>query len=161
MDRLTETRKGKYVIPLRNVVCGIDMPHWSIEEHRPIQSFLSGDAADKLAAYEDAEEQGLLVRLPCKVGDTVWFYLYEDRGYIRKGVYQGIITELKAVQRLNRDAPLFLAFVRFEYSDPWYSFKQLSTSEMHCSFGEYGSWVQFYLTREEAETAMRKGGVET
>ena len=27
---------------------------------------------DKLAAYEDAEEQGLLVRLPCKVGDTLY-----------------------------------------------------------------------------------------
>nr|DAN09095.1 MAG TPA: hypothetical protein [Caudoviricetes sp.] len=26
----------------------------------------------KLADYEDLEEQGLLVRLPCKVGDTVW-----------------------------------------------------------------------------------------
>lgn len=28
---------------------------------------------EKLAAYEDAEEQGLLLKLPCKVGDTVWF----------------------------------------------------------------------------------------
>lgn len=27
---------------------------------------------NKLAAYEDAEEQGLLLRLPCKVGDTVY-----------------------------------------------------------------------------------------
>ena len=27
---------------------------------------------EKLAAYEVAEEQGLLVRLPCKVGDTVY-----------------------------------------------------------------------------------------
>ena len=26
----------------------------------------------KLAAYEDLEEQGLLVRLPCKVGDKAW-----------------------------------------------------------------------------------------
>lgn len=26
----------------------------------------------KLAVYEDLEEQGLLVRLPCKVGDMVW-----------------------------------------------------------------------------------------
>ena len=26
----------------------------------------------KLAEYEDAEEQGLLLRLPCKVGDTVY-----------------------------------------------------------------------------------------
>lgn len=35
----------------------------------------------KLADYEDAEEQGLLIRMPCKVGDTV----YEprpDRGFI-------------------------------------------------------------------------------
>lgn len=27
---------------------------------------------EKLAEYEDAEEQGLLIRLPCKVGDDVW-----------------------------------------------------------------------------------------
>lgn len=27
----------------------------------------------KLGDYEDAEEQGLLLRLPCKVGDTVWW----------------------------------------------------------------------------------------
>lgn len=27
---------------------------------------------NKLREYEDAEEQGLLIRLPCKVGDDVW-----------------------------------------------------------------------------------------
>lgn len=27
---------------------------------------------EKLAAYEDAEEQGLLLKLPCKVGDAVY-----------------------------------------------------------------------------------------
>lgn len=31
-----------------------------------------GKAIEKLADYEDAQEKGLLVRLPCKVGDTVW-----------------------------------------------------------------------------------------
>lgn len=30
------------------------------------------EAIDKLAEYEDLEEQGLLIRLPCKVGDTVY-----------------------------------------------------------------------------------------
>lgn len=29
-------------------------------------------ASEKLTEYEDLEEQGLLVRLPCKVGDTVY-----------------------------------------------------------------------------------------
>lgn len=30
------------------------------------------DLREKLKSYEDAEEQGLLLRLPCKVGDTVY-----------------------------------------------------------------------------------------
>ena len=29
-------------------------------------------AAEKLADYEDAEEQGLLLRLPCKVGSNIY-----------------------------------------------------------------------------------------
>lgn len=28
--------------------------------------------AEKLKSYEDAEEQGRLIKLPCKVGDTVY-----------------------------------------------------------------------------------------
>ena len=31
---------------------------------------IPAEAIQKLAEYEDAEEQGLLVRLPCKVGDS-------------------------------------------------------------------------------------------
>ena len=31
-----------------------------------------GDILEKLAEYEDLEEQGLLLRLPCKVGTTVY-----------------------------------------------------------------------------------------
>lgn len=30
------------------------------------------EIANRLAEYEDMEEQGLLLRLPCKVGDTLW-----------------------------------------------------------------------------------------
>lgn len=35
---------------------------------------------EKLAEYEDLEEQGLLLRLPCKVGDTVYITSYFDIG---------------------------------------------------------------------------------
>lgn len=31
-----------------------------------------GEAVDKLAAYEDAEEQGQILRLPCKVENTIY-----------------------------------------------------------------------------------------
>jgi hypothetical protein len=32
------------------------------------------DLREKLKEYEDLEEQGRLLKLPCKVGDTVWNY---------------------------------------------------------------------------------------
>ena len=35
----------------------------------------------KLKDYEDAEEQGLLLRLPCKVGDTAWYVDDDDDKY--------------------------------------------------------------------------------
>ena len=34
--------------------------------------FGSANVLNRLAEYEDLEEQGLLLRLPCKVGDTVY-----------------------------------------------------------------------------------------
>lgn len=37
-------------------------------------------ALEKLAAYEDAEEQGLLVCLPCRVGDTFYYIAGTLRG---------------------------------------------------------------------------------
>ena len=36
---------------------------------------------ERLTEYEDLEEQGLLLRLPCKVGDTVYRYI-EEKGYV-------------------------------------------------------------------------------
>ena len=36
-------------------------------------------AVERLAEYEDAEENGLLVRLPCKVGDKVYVAYPETR----------------------------------------------------------------------------------
>ena len=38
-----------------------------------------GEPIDKLAHYEDLEEQGLLLKLPCKVGDTIY---YVEDGYV-------------------------------------------------------------------------------
>lgn len=38
------------------------------------------DIINRLAQYEDLEEQGLLLKLPCKVGDTI-YELYRDGEY--------------------------------------------------------------------------------
>ena len=44
--------------------------------------FGSANVLSRLAEYEDADEQGLLLRLPCKVGDTVYIIApkYRDCG---------------------------------------------------------------------------------
>ena len=39
--------------------------------------FVRNEAYYKLQHYEDLEEQGRLIKLPCKVGDTVWSFVYE------------------------------------------------------------------------------------
>lgn len=35
-------------------------------------------------AYKDLEEQGLLLRLPCKIGDTIYEVSYENREFVIK-----------------------------------------------------------------------------
>lgn len=41
-------------------------------EHKHGCGLAGKDCFTKLAQYDDLEEQGLLLRLPCKIGDTVY-----------------------------------------------------------------------------------------
>lgn len=63
----------------------------------------------KLAAYEDLEEQGLLVRLPCKVGDIVYvdsailpiedMECYEDADNKIPSYFQGRVVSFRFAKR--------------------------------------------------------------
>lgn len=74
MERLTY-KEGNHYYPANDCLVGIS----TIDEDslNVLQNVL-----DKLGAYEDADEQGLLLRLSCKVGDTVW-----DNDYGRPCAY--------------------------------------------------------------------------
>ena len=52
-------------------------------------------AINKLAHYEDMEEQGRLIELPCKVGDTVWGYWIDDGIIMIDELY--IMNEMQAI----------------------------------------------------------------
>ena len=91
--RYTEKRNGKNVIPLRNAVCGIDLPKWRIHEESDIQSLLSGDAVDHLAELEDKIEQGTLIELPCKVGD--WVYTIDIGSNGKRHIEETQIAEIR------------------------------------------------------------------
>lgn len=97
------------------------------EEHECSDCPIS-KAINKLAAYEDAEEQGLLLRLPVAIGDKVYEIIEETvpghHFYISEYEIQDVSA--KAVK----------------YADDW------------CEYG----YPNLYLTREEAKQALKQIG---
>ena len=45
---------------------------------------ITTSVCEKLGKYEDLEQQGLLLRLPCKIGDTIYEVSYENREFVIK-----------------------------------------------------------------------------
>lgn len=85
----------------------------------------------KLADYEDLEEQGLLVRLPCKVGEKLWC------------IVDSAIRELRVH---HFDMPAFgTTDIVFRYADGF---------KLERFVGEIGKTV--FLTREAAEKKLEE-----
>ena len=60
-----------------------------------------GSPTEKLADYEDAEEQGLLLRLPCKVGDIVYRIINQRDNY-DDTVYQIVSSTIFELSMINK-----------------------------------------------------------
>ena len=92
---------------------------------------------NKLAFYEDAEEEGRLVVLPCNVGDTVFAELSYDGG----------CSEI--------DTGKVFAIGIDERGTMWVSVRFESGLKYHYPFDNIGKDV--FLTRTEAEAELKKG----
>lgn len=100
------------------------------------------DLREKLKKYEDLEEQGRLIKLPCKVGDTVW-----DNDCGRPCAYtitafsfgecEGYICE-----------PVTTKEVVFYYAN--------SSGSITGSFAESEIGKTVFLTKSEAETKLKE-----
>ena len=105
------------------------------------------EAVSALEEYEDAEEQGRLVRLPCKVGDTV--YLIQRKPYRCTGDdrYHCTLPVEKCQNNMGgicmRQSMKIVAPKRFDAND--YDFVKKSLKE------------STYLTYSEAEAALKAG----
>lgn len=91
----------------------------------------------KLADYEDAEEQGLLLRLPCKVGDTLYF-AHHDRV---------ISSEVLSV-KYHVEAENHGIFIRERLT---IDVEGISAEIDFCDIGK-----TVFLTREEAEAKLKE-----
>ena len=67
-------------------------------EHKQVSEYLR-----KLKDYEDAEEQGRLVKLPCKVGDTVWQIMVVgvQGKNIKYGIFKAVVTTISVDYQMN------------------------------------------------------------
>lgn len=92
------------------------------------------EIANRLAEYEDMEEQGLLVRLPCKARDTVW---------IKGDKFPAEIEEIRIT-----DDGIYFPYV--EYDRGYEETEVWDNDEFTLS--DFGKTV--FLTREEAEKAL-------
>ena len=100
-------------------------------------------ALEKLATYEDLEEQGLLVRLPCKVGDTVWeLCLCDDGNYKIFPMIVKTISEYGTLRQVEKDITIWNIYAESDYT------------YMYKSFADFGKTV--FSTKEEAEKKLEE-----
>lgn len=102
----------------------------------PIATELS-IAINKLAEYEDAEEQGLLIRLPCKVGDVVYTNMRASGWYKREK---------------NKPYKANVAFIGINGKDNFMNVVFENDNVLQFLLSDIGKTV--FLTREEAEVAL-------
>lgn len=156
MERLTE----RYVPnDEKNGISGIKV--FESENKIPLVKVLSGEylytAIEKLATYEDLEEQGLLVRLPCKEAYTQsgnYVYLIADCEIV-KCVHCGLeIDPLTgtAYITLATDEKIF----PYRNPDPEQDLDPTDwcTNATDVKASELGKTV--FLTREEAEKMLEE-----
>ena len=95
---------------------------------------------EKLRKYEDVEEQGLLLKLPCKVGDTVYAYCSEF----------GIIPYVVDCIVINEH----ITFQCSSYSGPIGDCPSECLDEIEPDITDFGKTV--FLTQAEAEQKLKE-----
>lgn len=95
MERLTE-RKRNFNGTAISKKSMID------REGYPTVSDYASKVLTKLATYEDAEEQGLLLRLPCKLGDTVYIIIAKSisKQRVKEIIIDGYGIKFKTKRRV-------------------------------------------------------------
>lgn len=75
---------------------------YSITTHSSYGSFVEGKSVDKFAEYEDAVEQGLLLKLPCK---DVYFIVDKGTDYeivMKKSIDNLNLYEIREIDKDGR-----------------------------------------------------------
>ena len=102
----------------------------------------NGSPTEKLADYEEAEEQRLFVHLPCKVGDIVW-----DNDYGKPCAYTITAFSFGECEGYI-DEPVATKEVVFYYTN--------SNGNITGSFAESEIGKSVFLSKSEAEAKLKE-----
>lgn len=128
MERLTQRENDRLIMVKQDN--GEYIPaYWDEDNFKAIK---------KLADYEDLEEQGLLVRLTCKVGDTV----YRVNAGAKQPIIPMTVSEIHFLCYKNERAVRFDAIGKEDMGESCYRLEDI------------GRIV--FLTREEAEKKLEE-----
>lgn len=115
MERLTERKYGE-IVSVKREETGISCSSFCNDCSQGTGNCIYvKEMVEKLAEYEDLEEQGKLLKIPCKVGDEI-FIPIDFQGKVHRGViigveYSKIRKSFVAVVRTDDD---FLCYEKFE-----------------------------------------------
>lgn len=132
MERLTERYKDPIVNTVLIRECGDKLCKYICDDIKCNCSKCELEKAlEKLADYEDLEEQGLFVRLPVKIGDTLYC--------IDNGIVELLIVNSFRIYNFNR--------IEIDFEN--------ASGFTLCTFsGELDEG--YFLTREEAEKKLEE-----
>ena len=108
----------------------------------------------KLGKYEDAEQQGLLLRLPCKVGDAV--YLIDKDENNRLQVYEGKWRRVSLVQTSKNSSFELCGEISYDIHDCFYNDGRTMEQGMYVGQESTRIGKVVFLTREEAEVKLKE-----
>lgn len=123
-------------------------------------------AMEKLAAYEDAEEQGQILRPPCKVGDTVYLIDRDENNKFK--VYEGKWERVSLVQT-SKDGPFNLCGeISYDIYDCFYDDGRPMKHGMYVGQESTKIGEVVFFIKEEAEAKLKEiisnivssGGIE-
>ena len=126
MERLTEKIGNTNCVKGCGSNCKYGFQHCRTEDWKNCKTI--DDVIDKLAEYEDLDEQGRLIKLPCKVGDTIYG--------LHKAMVCELDTETIGISKMPSGEILYLI-------DGWELDK-----------GDFGKTV--FLTKSEAEQKLKE-----
>lgn len=109
---------------------------------------------EKLGKYEDAEEQGLLLRLPCKVGDRVYLIDRDENNKFK--VYEGKWKRVSLVQTSKDGSFNLCGEISYDIYDCFYDDGRTMKHEMYVGQENTKIGEIVFFTEEEAEAKLKE-----